>query len=161
MSNSNSFPTVKLGTLLWLSGLSLILLWCFACKDEASPEIVEPPVVSLLDSVIGVHDGSCHFIDKNLATGVVYADTTYDSALEIVRINSELVQATGCGAPQFSFVMPDTSTSLMFYGQSTYQGYSGSITIDLSIRTITTSGNSYGTNLPSPYRKEWSGKYKF
>lgn len=142
----------------------------FACEQKQSPiDMVdeEPPPVepqpTLLDSVLGTHSGTCHYIHKNVETGEVYTDTTYDSSVEIIRTSPEYVRSIGCGAPLYSFSMPEGSTKTEFYSAQTAanaHGYSFKIWINLTDRTIKTQSEYVGNPI-GPYRKINEGMFTF
>lgn len=137
----------------------IVTLTFLACKkDKDSTQERD----SLLDEVIGTHSGTCHYVYKNLATGETYVDSTYDSTVEIIRVDSLRIRATGCAAPLYSFSMPIGSTETEFFSQqvvANQQEYVLSIKINLSDRTITTS-SSYTPDFTA-YSHVRTGTHKF
>lgn len=165
----------KIGRVLFV-GSMLMLGWnFFGCQHESLSTIQDvPPTIqdtlpvvqdtlpTLLDSVVGIHDGTCHFLDKDLPTGTINVDTTYESTIEIIRIDADKVIAKGCGAPLYAFSMPAGSSETEFYSQQTSansQNYTFEIWINLLDRTIRT--HSLHSGWPTFYYKENTGMFKF
>lgn len=159
---------VKIGKVLLLGSMLTVVWSFFACQHEPAPFIQEPPPIiqdpppTLLDSVIGIHDGTCHYLDKNLPTGTINVDTTYESTIEIIRIDADKVIAKGCGAPPYAFSMPAESSETEFYSQQTNsnsQNFTFKIWINLQDRTIRT--HSLHSGWPTFYHQENNGMFKF
>jgi len=149
-----------------------LMLVCVAtfCKNEPIDDTLDPiedpedsTTVTLLplDSIFGAHSGECYYYRKQLDTGVETSDTTQASILEIVRVDSIWIRATGCGAPSYyPWNLPSGSTDTVF----TYSAYVGSnhytMEINLIDRTIATF-HSFSAVPFAPYFEEWAGKWKF
>jgi hypothetical protein len=153
-------PFFQKKTKLVASGLLLTLCLATFCKNEPMDDDSTTVTLLPLDSIFGAHPGECYHYRKQLDTGVETFDTTQASILEIVRVDSIWIRATGCGAPSYyPWNLPSGSTDTVF----TYSAYVGSnhytMEINLIDRTIATF-HSFSAVPFAPYFEEWTGKWK-
>ncbi len=140
---------------------SLLLIVCAApfCKNEPM-EDTTGPLENLVDSIFGVHTGDCYYYRKQLDTGVETFDTTAGSALEIVRIDSIWIHATGCGTSFTNWYLPIESSDTVF----AYSAYVGShhytMEISLADRTIVAQ-ETYSAMPFAPFIERYNGVWKF
>lgn len=157
-----------------VAGVFLIALCSFfSCKEDPMPDtgannpppdttMVNNPPPSLLDSIFGEHTGVCYYYRKQLDTGVETFDTTFGSIIDIQRVDSTWIRATGCASPGSSapWHLPVGSADTLYMFSTYYGSNHYTMNIDLIERTITTS--YYFTAVPfAPWFEKYDGKWEF
>jgi hypothetical protein len=163
-----TFPTIHIRKRFFAAIMFAALgLFLFACHHENAPEVMEeepPPMApqpTLMDTVIGTHTGTAHYVKWNVQTGEIFVDSTYDISIEIKRSSPQYVVAIGYGAPPYAFSMPENSTETAFHSGQTpvgSHGWSLDIWINLVDRTIKTKSLNIG-NPPGPIHSMLEATY--
>lgn len=101
--------------------------------------VVTPPVLTLMDSLLGTFTGTCYYASTNFTTGQTIRDTTNNASFTVKRVNANAIFFDGCGAPPVNiYGLPKNTPTNQTFSQSGWFGsISWSVTIDFPVRKVT------------------------
>ncbi len=164
-------PFFQKKTTVFAGGLLLISYLVTFCTNEPIDEPIDPienpvdtvPPATVWDTLLGEHFGVCYYHYKNYSTNVDEWDTTFNSVIELSRVDSisnKVIQVQGCGPnPFYFFIPPENLDTIYYHHEAGPGGNSWQIKINPFNRTIVTTHSLYW---PSPMNiREYTGRWEY